>query len=314
MRDRDDGHVPKALMQRRALALSLTAAILFVSSRTRAEPAANKDPADAPWFGRTTAVAAVGTIYALTGTWMYFSWFRDRMWREFHYSYAWESESPFAPRAYAGGADKWGHMWAGYVLSRGTSELLRRGGWGRLRSSLLAGGLASVAFTLQEYKDGHITGFEIGDLVADVAGAALAIAMTNVPALDQLLDFRLEYIPSNEADRIDLAQDYTGQTYAVALHLDALPYSASSQYLLWTQYVDLNVGFQARHYLPVDDSRRTQSWYAGISLDVQELLEVTLSPSKGRSIGSGVLEVLSVPYTTFRFTEVQRVRKTPPPP
>jgi hypothetical protein len=38
-------------------------------------------------------------------------------------------------------------------------------------------------------KDGPVWGYEVGDTVANFNGAALAVLMENVPALDRLFDF-----------------------------------------------------------------------------------------------------------------------------
>src|SRR5690606_33849048 len=131
----------------------------------------------------------------------------------------------FDARGYSGGADKVGHFWSNYTLTRGTTALLTAAGWKRLPSSLVAAGLTELAFTLTEIEDGFVYGFDPKDMMANVAGAALAVLMDNVPALDRLFDFRVQYFPSRDFRRavrkhgsVDVGQDYTGQSYILALH------------------------------------------------------------------------------------------------
>jgi hypothetical protein len=173
-------------------------------------------------------------------------------------------------RAVAGGADKWGHGWASYALTRGTTELLVAGGWRRVPSSLVAAGLVGAALTVQELKDGPIWGFEVGDLAADLAGAALAAVMEDLPAVDRLFDFRLRYFPSadfrklagakfwSRGDGIDIAQDYSGMSYL------------------------------------------------GVGLDMQHVLVRLLKPGKLRTFGHGFFEVLSLPGTDVHLGDLRR--------
>src|SRR5690606_27530849 len=115
-----------------------------------------------------------------------------------------------------------------------------------------------------------------------VAGAALAVLMDNVPALDRLFDFRLQYFPSRDFRRavrkhgsVDVGQDYTGQSYIFALHLGALPGLADRDWGYWSRFVDLAVGFEAHHYAPAPEVRVApprQTLYAGIAVNMQGVL------------------------------------------
>jgi hypothetical protein len=147
-----------------------------------------------------------------------------------------------------------------------------------------------------------------------VSGGLFALAMTHVPALDRLLDFRLEYWPSpryrNNVKRtgdLDGAQDYTGQSYMLALHLGALGDVADTDWGYWTRYIDLAVGFEAKHYDPLPDPYRArQTLYAGLSINMQGVLRALLPDSRGRRIGIGLAEAYSLPFTTFRYAELSR--------
>jgi len=257
---------------------------------------------------------AAGSIAAFHGTylvWEHFAWYRKGS-EPFH-SEGWGGHA-FSPNAFAGGADKFGHFWGNYVLTRGTTAALVAGGWPRLPSSLVSFGLTELAYTLIEIQDGMAPyGFDPKDMAANLLGGGFGLLMTNVPAVDRLIDFRLEYWPSkryrsnvwNSGD-VDGAQDYTGQSYILALHLGALP-NTDGEYMYWTKFVDLAVGFEGKHYYPLpDDERPRQTMYIGLAINMQGVLTHVFDDSTGRRLAHGLFEAYSLPYTTFRFGELIR--------
>lgn len=257
---------------------------------------------------------AAGSIAAFHGaylTWQYFAWYRKGS-EDFHFEG--DGPSTFSPSAFAGGVDKLGHTWGNYVMTRGTTAVLVAGGWPRVPSSLVAFGLTEVAYLLIEIQDGMAPyGFGKTDLAANLIGGGLAVLLDNVPAVDRLFDFRLEYWPSRQYRRqlrdgnVDGAQDYTGQSYLVALHLGALPGLASRDWGYWSRFIDVAVGFEAKHYYPGPaDFAPRQTLYAGLAVNMQGVLSALLPDSKGRRIGRGLFEAYSLPYTTLRYVEASR--------
>lgn len=297
------------------------------ATATPAAPVISRTPpAPTGWFDRRMSAISVAAVYGVFGTWAYFAWFRNANERPFFFETKWAQENPFALRTYAGGADKWGHGWASYALTRGTTELLVAGGWRRLPSSIVAAGLAGAAFTVQELKDGPIWGFEVGDLATDLFGAALAAVMEDVPAVDRLFDFRLRYFPSadfrklagakfwSRGDGIDFAQDYSGMSFQLALHLGALPGATTQPWLSWMPWVDVIAGFETRGYSPTPMPRvhdPYQSWSLGVGIDMQHVLTVLLRPGRLRTFGHGFFEVLALP-TDLRLGDVRRTWTSAP--
>jgi hypothetical protein len=283
-----------------------------------ADPSARPVDVPQPKSRRSKWLAAggVGLIHATYATWMYFAWYRDANTEDFHL----EHGPAFGVSSYAGGADKLGHFWANYALTRATTSVLVAGGWRRLPSSLVASGLSEVAFFLTEVQDGFIVGFDPKDEVANVAGAALGVVMENIPAIDRLFDFRLEYFPSSDYRRafretrsIDVAQDYSGQSYMLALHVGALP-GTDSEWLRYTRYVDLVLGFETQYFVPTPQDAthlERQTLYGGLAVNMQAVLQGIFAPSTPRHIGEGFFEVASLPLTTFRYVELSR---SPMPP
>lgn len=290
--------------------------VLSIATGARADEKASAQPAAEATKTQTTntrsKLIAAGSIAAFHGvylTWQYFAWYRKGN-MPFHYE---GSYSPFAVDAFSGGADKFGHAWGNYVMTRGTTAVLTAGGWPKLPSSAVAFGLTELAYLLTEIQDGMSPyGFGKKDLVANVVGGAFGVLLDNVPAVDRLIDFRLEYWPSSryrknflETGDVDGAQDYTGQSYILALHLGAVLPERDWSY--WARFVDVAVGFEAKHYYPQpDELMPRQTLYGGLAINMQGVLSHLFSPSTPRTLGRGLFEAYSLPYTTFRFAEASR--------
>ena len=260
-----------------------------------------------PLYSKEVAIGAVAATWAAASTYAYFAWFRHAT-RTTDPMYTLEG---FGVNTYAGGADKLGHFWAGHMLTYVTTEALVHGGFRTLPSSLVALGITQAFGTLSEYKDSLHYQFEFGDLIANCSGALFTVLLENEPALDRLLDFRVEYWPTREYRRllahgnVDGAQDYSGQSYMLAVHLRGIPHLAETP----ARFVDVVVGFESRNYAPMPDDPnaiRRQVLYSGFAIDMQAVLDALLPDSLGRRIGKGAFEFVSVPYTTLRLVETAR--------
>lgn len=301
----------------RAPVILATLALFAIAGTARADDEIASPPA--PSTHLALSASAVAGVYAVFGTYAYFAWFRNAHEMPFTVIDDWRSENPFGIHSYAGGADKFGHAWFNYILVRGTTEMLAAGGWGRVGSSLVSAALAETAFTISEIKDGFIWGFEVGDAAANLAGAALAVLFESSPTIDRLFDFRLAYFPSSDyrylvrsmpffqrGNGIDFTQDYSGQSYLLALHLSGLPRVKDEP---WARFVDVVGGFETRGFEPVRQDTSIaprQIFYAGLSINLQGVLEALLPDSLGRRIGRGAFEVIGLPGTTLRYGEAMR--------
>ena len=191
---------------------------------------------------RLAATLTLAGFYAGFVTWSYFAWYRDADSQDFKWGgdgnwRLWDDKGWFGPKTYAGGADKLGHAWATMALARGGTELLHQwGGYSKLTSSLIAASLSEALFFGVEIKDGYHYEFSFGDLAFNTSGALLAVLLSNAPRVDALLDFRVEYWPSRayrrqfEGGNINIAEDYSGRTYLLAMHLGGIPALRDSRY------------------------------------------------------------------------------------
>ncbi|MBK7071158.1 MAG: DUF2279 domain-containing protein [Myxococcales bacterium] len=263
-----------------------------------------------------SAAGAVG-IYAVLYGWLSLAWF-VRTTDADHFAF--HDEGWFGPDTYAGGADKLGHLWGNYAMTRGVSRILQYGGWPRTGSVLVAGGLSLGFFTVSEIKDGYKVeyGFSYGDMIANTAGVALGVLLEFVPALDRRFDVRMSYLPSDEylarleeAGPFNTPEDYSGQTVLVAYHLGSIP--AVRARLGWVQYLDLSIGYRARNYLPLPDdgADRSQELFAGISLDVQAMAAAIAGRGVGGRVLNFVTEMYQPPFTTLELGAATRASAQP---
>lgn len=268
--------------------------------------------------GRLISGLAVAGIYAGFSAWAYLAWYRDHPEKN---QYEIGGDGLFGVNTYAGGADKLGHAWATMVLARGGTAALRAGGWNRTRSAFVSALLSDGLFFAVEMKDYFYYEFSPGDFTFDTLGALAAIAFDLSPRLDELLDFRVEYFPSRQyahnlvssdspcekrvpgqpsCSRWNIAEDYSGERYLLALHLGAL--RPLRERYDWTRYVDVSLGFDSRNYKPPPTLRpfieRKQELFLGVGFNLQGLVDRLGSPkSKLRKTWHGIFEVATPPMT-----------------
>jgi len=188
----------------------------------------------------------------------------------------------FEPTTHAGGADKLQQAWGTMALTRASSRVLRWGGVRRVPAALVGAGLSWSALLVHETADGYATSFSPGDVLGNSAGAALGVALELSPALDRLIDYRVQYWPNGEyaaahpdAEVRNPFADYGAQTHLLALHVGELP-GMTRHGLGWTRYTDLVLGFRARNTIAEDATRTDtvrQSAYVGVAVNVATVAE-----------------------------------------
>jgi Predicted periplasmic lipoprotein (DUF2279) len=289
-------------------------------------PAADPLAGDAALADHRLASAAIlGGLYLGFSTWAYLAWYAKH--KPLGY-FKWGGDGWLGSTTYAGGADKFGHAWATMGLARaGTLLLADYGGFSRRTASLISAGLAETLFFFVEVKDGYFYEFSFSDLTGDSVGAALALLFDNFPRLDEMFDYRVQYFPSREyldnasrggrLSRLNIAEDYSGETYLLAYHLGSIHALTEQRWGSWARFVDLTLGFQSRGYEPVPpggnppESHR-QNLFIGVSLNAQGLFDWLLEGRAsggarvGRKISHAVFEVFNLPFTSLGVVEASR--------
>ena len=279
---------------------------------------------------KAIGMSFVGGFFAAGYIWAYFAWYRGRSLTD---EIIWNDEGGFGLDTYAGGADKFGHMFSNYAIARGTTQILTGWGWDSWVASTVSTALTLSFFTMLEVKDGYHRGFGFswGDMVANVSGNILAQVLENSERVDEMFDFRLEYQPTPEfVDAliqngvVDAAEDYSGQTFMFVYHLNSNALLTSDLALDFPRYFDLTLGFQAINFLPrLDDPSRPpkQRLFVGMAINLQQIvLEIFYPPRRDeifapprRSTSYEAVEFITehftMPQTTIRIAEIERARQ-----
>ncbi len=277
------------------------------------------------------AVAVLAGAYALFTVWMFVAWYSHH---QPNRKFKWGGDGWLGPRTYAGGADKFGHAWSTMSLARlGTYILTAGGGYGRRKASLFSAALSQLLFTGVEVRDGTFYEFSFSDLAGDASGAILALLLDNFPRLDELVDYRVQYFPSemykrkvlgtspclySGCSRWNVAEDYSGETYLLAFHLAGIKAIRNTRFGSASRFVDVAAGFDTRNYKPdpdadVNDAPR-QEMFAGLAFNAQGffdwLLEDRKTPGaqKARKVAHGLFEVFNLPGASIPLIRRRRFR------
>jgi len=273
------------------------------------------DPLPGPRHHRALTGLGLGAVYLTLGTWAYFAWYYNKPDLP---AFKVGGDGWFGRRTYAGGADKLGHFWGNLTFSRLTTDLLRRGGWGPWSSSVLASSLCFTFFVFVEIKDGYYYEMSPGDLVGDAGGALFSMVMTNWPALDRAIDFRVQWTPSAQyrsrfPGDIDFVEDYSGQTYLLAWKPRSLAVVRDTPWLRPLGYIDPVIGYGTRNYKPPGATEpRKQELFVGVALDLQTVFDDALGGRRSRAARAGhsmahtFFELAQLPYTSAPVLETTR--------
>ena len=249
--------------------------------------------------------AVICGIAATVGIYGASSWWEDGFSGSFHTF----NEGWFGQNTYEGGADKAGHAYSTYVITRLLTRAFEAVGNDPGRALRLGTWTSLGVMTGIEVIDGFSKkySFSIEDVVMNAAGAAFAVLSEVVPSVDALLDFRLLYQKPDNAQQAGATQplsDYSGQTFLLVMKVDGVPRLREVPVV---RYVEFEVGYNARGYESNDgtlnDPQRRLCF--GVGVNLSRLLSDTVfrGDLKGGKIQRGtdtVLEYLEVPWTAAR--------------
>jgi hypothetical protein len=221
-------------------------------------------------------------------------------------------------------------MWGNYIINRWTANILDAAGWDEVPSLIASTTLTNGFFTMIEIKDGYHKGFGFSwwDMAFNTAGNALAIAMTLSPELDDMFDFKVYYLPTTLYLRslknegvVDAGEDYSGQTFVVAYHLNSIPVVKKNADLEALRYLDVYLGYRSLNYLPTPQGMATdrkQELSLGVAFNVQHLLDVAFGRYERPRTHTHAsmrffLEGFGVPYTNTHLIRYQKNNGPGPP-
>lgn len=204
------------------------------------------------------------------------------------------SEGWFGMDTGSAGADKLGHMYSSYLVNEFFNKRLLGKTDDIMSAALYSALFSSSVMLFIEVWDGYSVdhGFSYEDLIFNTAGIGVSFLKNTVPGMDDKLDLRVEYHPTQE-HRDHPITDYSGYWYSAVLRAGGFEDLQSTP----LKYFELLVGYHAEgfkeneeHYY---DEMRTEV-YVGVGLNLTELI---FKPLKSYTDSS----LLDYPDTFFRY-------------
>lgn len=214
-------------------------------------------------------------------------------------AFAFKDDGWFEESSPNGGADKTGHAFSTYVISRVFSALYRRLGVEERRADWQGPLAAFSSMILVELSDAFQTyGFSYKDIVANGAGACLAFLEERHAALDDMVDYRVEYLPSKsflESGETDILTDYSGMKHLLVFKLSGLQRLRQGP----LSYVELHAGyFTTGTSYARPEEEKSRNLYAGVSLNFSKILRRAGGERKLFRGASKLLEFYQLPYVS----------------
>ena len=220
---------------------------------SRADSAAMRFSRECQNPSRTLArtAAAVGLTGGYAGLYLYFhhAWWSGTPATKWFIQNDWDKEER--------DADKFGHLFGGYQLTRVTSELLEAGCMPPSQAAAW-GALYAYAFQFQiEEWDGtqQLYGFNPSDLIADAAGAVFAVAQQRSKTLRYIKPV-WSYRPTEAYRRRNEpghggqprgTTDYSGQTYWFSTDVHGLLPDRAKPF--WPSFIRFSPGYSITDYV-----------------------------------------------------------------
>lgn len=209
-------------------------------------------------------------------------------------SFKFNDEGFFGMDTGSGGADKLGHMYSSYVINELFNKRMNNYTDNKIeaarKSALFSSAVMLGVEIFDGYSDDH--GFSYEDVILNTAGIGVSYLKNTVPGLDEKLDLRVEYHPSDAYSDHPIT-DYSGYTYLAALKLGGF------QRLKGTplKYFELQLGYHTEGFKSKDKAqfpdKKTEISF-GVGLDLSEVL---FKPAK-RYTNSGFVDAAD---TFFRY-------------
>ena len=225
------------------------------------------------------------TIGGVILIWGFTQW--DYGSEDFHF----DDEGWFSKETSNGGADKLGHFYTNYLMTRIMAPIYYDWGYSRNDAAFYASLTSAMSGLLIEIGDGFSGhGFSHEDLIMDLLGSATGYLWYANPSLAEKIDFRVEHIPDfSKEDSVDITTDYENMKHLMAVKAEGFDMFKNS----YMEYLELHVGYYTRNFhhnsTPIED--RERYIYATIGINLSKLTR--------KYIGnySAIFNYYQVPYT-----------------
>lgn len=213
-------------------------------------------------------------------------------------------EGWFGQGTMAGGADKLGHFYTNYAGTRLLTRAFRYAGNDENTALWLGAAVVLGSMTAVEVADGYARRWRFSreDALMNVVGTAAGVLFERSPWLDDMVDLRVHYVPSDVGgDKFDPFGDYSGTTYVAAFKASGV---AALRARPWLRHLEFSLGYGTRNYhdaRPDLMTQRRRQVYVGVALNLSELLGQTVyrtrPGARSHQAARTILEYVQVPGT-----------------
>ena len=204
--------------------------------------------------------------------------------------------------SYTGGADKIGHTWGIYTVSRIGSYAFEKDGDSREWAAFKGFMFGQFVGLGIEAGDGFgdTYGLSWGDMMWNISGGIFALAFDLYPPLDNLIGFQFEYWPSKDhrerrATWIEFTSDVSGQRFIFALKLGGVPYIGST----FLKYFQIDSGYYTRGYWynPSHWDCKSRHAYIGFAFNMSSICESVFPDGNWRASMSRFFKYYHAPLS-----------------
>ncbi len=170
------------------------------------------------------------------------------------------------------GADKLGHMYSSYLMNEIFTKSLIDKTDDRVQAARKAALFSSAIMLWVEVFDGYSDdhGFSKEDLALNSLGIGISYFKNTVPGLDEKLDLRVEYHPTEEHSDHPII-DYSGYTYSAVLKLGGFKKLQQTP----LKYFELQLGYHTEGFKENDKKyfpEKKTELSLGVGLDLSEVI------------------------------------------
>ena len=227
-------------------------------------------------YSMLVGIPVVHIVYGLT----MWDWGEQKQWHSAH-------ERWYQGDTDSGGADKTGHFFAHYTVSRISYSVFSYTEDSQNKALFYSAFTAALVGTMIEFGDAYTGryGFSYEDLTMDYAGIAVAVLLDKYPLLDGFFGITESYSASkafkeeNDKTYFNFAGDYSGAKWLLSFKLAGFK-NIGLDIPEFMRYIQLDAGYYTRDYTDYDDdynkangdvSDPRRHLFVGISINMREV-------------------------------------------
>lgn len=211
-----------------------------------------------------------------------------------------KSEGYFGKGTINGGMDKLGHAFSASLISDYFIDRIKQSATDNHKAAITGAILSAGVMSMIEVFDGFSGdhGFSYEDMTMNSLGIGFSYLRNTIPGMRELVDFRMEYIPSGNVNGFRPHSDYSGQKYLLAFKASGVDELADSP----LRFLEFHAGFYARGFTAKEKrrgKRKRQKLYVRIGINLSEILLPKRQANEhfAKTWGRFGFEHFQVPYT-----------------